>query len=678
MKNFILAVFLLFASGTFAQVQLYPMPKKLSVADAQKFIHKNKKVWIDQSVNIGDLTLTESGYYIMMAGRTNVILTGNIVNSGNNFIGNGDITGTIVNQAGYLKLNCVNINIPKEKIGVDVAGGKVTVQTCRAASGKICMQVRNKGELEMYGGNYRSSSETHVRQLDEGHLHIFGVGFQSSQGIDVEIDGPSWKGMHYIEASRSENGKPENSVMLYVPLSKKAIDVYMRANSYTANRANIVNYNGRGKLYLVGNCNYANENKGFKGIPSILAKRGTIISIGNNYGNTLDSSTLQIFDGAKMESVGDMTRIDQKKEPRTTPIENIRPYDNVTYLRELKTSIPIVPVIRPLEFEPIKNLTELGIVKVEDYGASTNKDDNSEAISAAINSNKLVLLSGFYKVAKPVQISSHLGGGFWGIGAEKSGLISTSGLGCINVESMGYSHFRDFSLINDSISNAATLNFGWLDKKSSKGGSALQNTVFYNLKIVNGLYGMLIGNKFMGSELWIYKCRFIQQKPGKGTASQLDNYNALTDNYINCSFSGWGTGVYFKKGCGNVVGSSFTGTGTAVMLGSQVGNGLLFADCNTDKQTGNFLRTLNSSSRSAIILDKIRMEELATATSAGEYMQGGTVVIQSSDFGNRAFKLKGGIGSKVVIPDRSSKLRVSYNSKRLLEYKYSIDSSASR
>jgi hypothetical protein len=674
MKTLAVALFfIVLTSSCVAQVHLYHMPANLSVPDAQQFILKNKKVWIDKNVNVGDLLLKKSGYYIMMGGRATVQITGNITNDGNNFIGNGDINGTIINQKGYLKLNCVNINVPKDGIGVDVAGGKVTAQTCRAASGKNCMVVRNKGELEVFGGNYRSSSECHIKQLDNGHLHVYGTGFQMSQGVDIEITGPSFKGCHFIEGSRSETGVPITSVMVYVPQTSNAVNVYMRANSYTTGKSTIVNYNANGTLFLVGNCNYSNENLGSKQ-PSVLVTSGNVISIGNNYGNTLDSNTFHIDDNAAMESIGDMTRIDQKQEPRTTPIENTKPFRNVAYVTQPKEKLPTVDAIQPIDFQSITNISELGIATVEQYGASVKNADNSDAISAALQANKLVLLSGFYKVTKPVQITGHLGGGLWGIGADKSGIISSSGTGCINVESMGYSQFKDFSLIiPDTASKAVNLNFGWLDNASSKGGSALQNTVFYNLEIQNGAVGLDIGNKLMGSELWIYNCNFIQKELRKGTASQLDNYNALSDNFVNCNFSGWNVAVNLQKGYGNIINSVFNNVGAGLSLGSQVGNGILFSNSHLDGSCGDIFTTPNSSSRTAIVLDRIKIDYSDIKKDAGLYMQGGTVVIQNSDLGNRTFSLNGGIGQKLVIPDAKSKASISTLNNKFQVHNYKID-----
>lgn len=646
--------FLLFTINAIAQVALHKMPAKLSAEQARQFIHRHKKVWIDSSVQVGNLALDEDGYYILMAGRTNVKIMGDIVNRGNNFIGNGDISGTIRNEGGYLQLNCININIPEGKVGLDVSGGKVTAQTCRAASGKIALQVRNKAELHVYGGNYRSTTEAHIKQLNEGHLHVYGVGFQISQGIDILILGPSCKGNHYIEACRSETGAPANSVMVHVPPAKQKINVYMRANSYTTGKPTIVHYNARGTLYMAGNCNYSNEKTGYR-LPSIVATAGKVVSIANNYGNSLDSNTLQIG-GATMESVGDMTRVDQQKEPRTLPIEQTKAYANVKFVKEPSQILPVIPAIQPIGFEPITNITRLGIATAEQFGARTNNPDNSAALTAALLSNKLVLLTGFYKVAQPMQIQGHLGGGLWGIGGDKSGIISTTGTGCINVESMGYSHFRDFSLINLKGSAAPTFNFGWQDKKNSKGGSALQNTVFYNLKIVNGSIGLNIGNKLMGSELWISNCQFVQEQAGTGVASQLNNYNALSDNYIHCTFSGWNTAVHFARGYGNVFGAFFKNVGTAVGLGSQVGNGFLISHCRADSATGAILTTPNSSSRTAVVLDGIKMSPARRFQSAGNYRQGGTVLVQNSDFGLRAFNLEGNIGQKILVVDAQSEI----------------------
>ncbi len=174
---------------------------------------------------------------------------------------------------------------------------------------------------------------------------------------------------------------------------------------------------------------------------------------------------------------------------------------------------------------------------------------------------------------------------------------------------MGYSHFRDFSvIISDTASEAVNINFGWLNFANTKGGSALQNTVFYNLQIQNGNIGLDIGNVLMGSELWIYNCTFIQKQLRKGTAAQLENYNALSDNFVNCRFSGWGSGVRLEKGDGNVLNSTFDNVGTGVFLGSQVGDAILVCNSAFNAACDNVAGTNNSSSRSTLVIDKVTMD----------------------------------------------------------------------
>ncbi len=98
-----------------------------------------------------------------------------------------------------------------------------------------------------------------------------------------------------------------------------------------------------------------------------------------------------------MESIGDMTRRDQKTEPYTVQIEKVKTYKNVSFTLQPKETIPLVPVITPIDFEPIGNIADLGIARVEQYGASTQSPDNSDAITAAMRANALVLLSGFIR-----------------------------------------------------------------------------------------------------------------------------------------------------------------------------------------------------------------------------------------------------------------------------------------
>jgi hypothetical protein len=635
-----------------ASVRLDTLPVGLSIEATRDFITTHKNVFAARNFSTGPKTLfLPNGCYIFMGGRTTVEWTGNVVSNGNNFIGNGNLKGTIISHRGTLSLNCLNISTPPGQTGVSVLGGRVIAQQCNSTTGKYAFYVYGfgvtHGDLQLYGGNYRSQTGAAILQEGNGHIHAYGVGFQMSAGADIIITGKSWRGAHIIEGCRTEPGGGEDGTMVNVNSPLTAANVILRANTYTS-KATIVNYNSPGTLYMIGNSNY-NKDEGYA-FPSVIATAGKVVSVSNNYGNERDVSIFST--SGSFVSVGDMTRT----ATTTKPIEQVKTYPNVVFAKEI--TLPVVAKIAPIKLRDISNITKIGLPTIEDFGASVKNEDNSDAISKAINSNAIVLIPvGTYKVIKPVQITGKLGGGLWGADKRKSIIQSTSGLGCINVESAGYTMFWNFTLNNAITSTSPTFNFAWTKRDNQFKGSALQNTAFLNLTFRNGSEGLSIAKNSvaMGSELWIQGCLFEQNKNRYGMASSTNGYNALSDNYINCTFTGSEYGINFAKGCGNVFGCAFTNIGTAVYLGSQVGNGFLLSHSTANTNTDMFLRTANSSSRSSVVLDNVQMKDETTKLNAIWYSQGGTIILKASDFGKRIIKTMGKIGGKTLTIDKLSK-----------------------
>jgi len=174
--------------------------------------------------------------------------------------------------------------------------------------------------VTLVGGNISHSSlpprvetdqASHVWQK-RGRLRIFGTGMQATLGpSDVRIESASDAGPHALVGIRTEGANGGNRGtypcrLLAVPTTVQPVDVVLEANSQVCGRdplgrsdGAIVDYNGRGTLWLLGN-------NGLPGAGALVVGKTSasrIVAVGNLIQHTralAPSDTLVLLAGANL------------------------------------------------------------------------------------------------------------------------------------------------------------------------------------------------------------------------------------------------------------------------------------------------------------------------------------------------------------------------------------------
>ncbi len=628
------------------------------------------------------------------AGRLTTNLNGRIIVSGSKrmTIGNVSINNTTTEKGTtvievterYLSnvtfLNAL-ITSNKNAIGIRLRGpGSFLIQGCSFTNNDIGLSLEdNRASANVFGGNMQSN-RIHIQQV-KGHLDARAFGVQMNQGdADIAIQSPSPLGYHLIEGVRSEgsNGTNAEEVLVKVPQTPKAVNVVLRANSL-GSMARYADYGANGTLLLLENVNYLGEDdKSSVGVTVTSKGAAKLLSIGNRYGLSYDLAPgpFVISPTTTVQSVGDLWMLPNQNDYSKSFNEPItkermkaagkpvpRGLSFLTTADSNKVQIPEFPLYKVAVCPRIANLNEL-MLNVKDFGAipDDGKDDQ-EAIQRALDAAEKVAYepiyfpSGKYELNAPLFLDHLAGGGFWGDGADKSILVSTSGNGVLTSDGAGYSTFVDIGFENKPLAQTKTTDFDWInnqspDKKRGNTGAALQANMFYRCRFENGNIGMAVGRNRMGDSFMIIDCVFRNHTSlkGEGAAYASEGFNSLTNPLIHCLFNNVDYAVLNTKGSFNFYGNRLTNIHNAALkLFTIVGDGFCIINNEMDESPVPLVSTGHSSAKAHLLIERTRVNPSATTTIGSSYELGGSILFLHSSFPNRTISNSGSIGDNSLI-----------------------------
>ncbi|TXK51290.1 hypothetical protein FVR03_03515 [Pontibacter qinzhouensis] len=678
-------------------VRLTPVPLNASPAEIQKLLDRHRNVYFRPGTyNIGTLHIKDwQRGLIWGAGRLTTTLKGNIIISGsrqvtignfsiiNNSIGEGNAVIDVVgNKEG--KVTLLNALVTgKDGIAIRLkAPGKTIVQGCNPKSSDIGISIEHpKAIAHVFGGNIQYN-RVHIQQV-QGHLDARAFGMQVNKGdADIILQSPSPVGYHLIEGIRSEgnNGAKTQEKLLHVPLTKAAVNVVLRANTL-GSMLQYADYNANGTLILLENVNYPGKGDN-SSVGIVTGSRGAakVLSYGNKYGLSYDEAPgpFVISSTTTVQSMGDLWMLPNKtdyKKPFNEPITKSAMQkagkavpSKVSFLVTADSAavqLPVFSLYEAATLPRIANLSEL-MLNVKDFGAIPNDGiDDREAIQKALDaalmggrtSEPIYFPAGKYDFSEPLFLDHLAGGGFWGEGADKSVLVSTTGKGVVVSDGAGYSTFVDMGFENKPGAETKTTDFDWInaqsaDKTRKKTGAALQANMFYRCRFENGRIGMAVGAHKMGDGFMIVDCVFRNNKTekGEGAAYASENFNVLTNPLVHSFFDDVDCAVSNQKGSFNFYGNRLTNIHTAALkFYTVVGNSFAIVNNEMDASPVPFITTGHSSAKAHLLIERVSMKAAATKAKASKYTLGGSVMFLHSSFPNRTISNGGGIGDNSLI-----------------------------
>lgn len=678
-------------------VRLTPVPLNASAAEIQGLLNRKQNLYFKPGVyNIGNLQINgwQSGL-IWGAGRLSTQLQGTITIKGSrnltignfNIINNNTAKGAAVldvTDNSRCLLSFMNILASAGKDGIALrlqAPGDYQIQGCNLKSSDVGLQVVHpQAKAMVFGGNLQYN-RIHIQQI-QGHLEGRAFGMQGTKGdADIVIQSPSPLGYHLVEGIRSEgnNGSSPNEMLLKVPPTAAAVNVALRANTI-GSMAHYAEYNANGTLLLLENVNYPGpEDKSSVGVTAHSTGPSHVISFGNKYGLSYDAAPgpFVIDANTKVQSMGDLWMLPNTTDyhkPFNEPITKAAMQAagkavpaGLSFLSTADSAIGPLPDFSAYQLATcprIANLSEL-MLNVKDFGAVPNdgKDDRA-AIQRALDaaekggiSEPLFFPDGKYELSEPLFLDHLAGGGFWGEGADKSILVSTSGNGVLVSDGAGYSTFVDMGFENKQGAESKTIDFDWVnnqspDKKRGNTGAALQANMFYRCRFENGGIGMAVGNHRMGDGFMLMDCVFknIQTAKGDGAAYASEGFNVLTNPLIHCSFDNVDCAVSNVKGSFNFYGNRLTNIHTAALkFYTIVGNAFALVNNVMDASPVPFVTTGHSSAKAHLLIEQVKVKAPAKTALGSDYKLGGSVLVSNSSFENRTLTNGGGIGDNSLI-----------------------------
>ncbi|MFD2248294.1 glycoside hydrolase family 55 protein [Pontibacter ruber] len=679
-------------------VHLTPVPLNATPTEIQALLDRNHNVYFKSGTyNIGTLRINEWQHGLIWgAGRLTTTLKGNIIISGsrNITVGNfnvindktakGDAVIDVIGETNG-KLTLLNTLVSANKDGIAIrlkAPGQYIIQGCNPKASDIGISIENpKAIVNVFGGNLQYN-RIHIQQVS-GHLDARAFGMQVCKGeADIILHSPSPSGYHLIEGVRSEgsNGTNVNEVLLKVPLTTAAVNVVLRANAL-GSMLHFADYNASGTLILLENVNYpGEEDKSSVGVRTGSRGSARVLSFGNKYGLCYDEAPgpFVISSTTKVQSMGDLWMLPNTKDykkPFNEPITKeamlkagkvVPPkLSFLTTADSVAVQIPSLPLYKVATGPRIANLSEL-MLNVKDFGAIPNDGrDDYAAIQKAFKTvvidgrfwEPIYFPAGKYELSKPLFLDHLAGGGFWGDGADKTVLISTTGNGVIKSDGAGYSTFVDMGFENKAGAETKTADFDWInvvstDKARKKSGAALQANMFYRCRFENGGFGMSVGTHRMGDGFMIIDCIFRNNRTlnGEGAAYCSENFNVHTNPLVHCTFENVDHAVLARKGSFNFYGNRLTNIQTAALrFNTIVGNGFAIVNNEMDASPAPFVATGHSSAKAHLLIDRVNVKPAATTRSASKYRLGGSVMFLNSSFPNRTIANGGGIGDNSLI-----------------------------
>lgn len=672
------------------------VPPKATPAEIQAMLKKKQYLYfLPGTYNIGKLQLENwQGGLLWGAGRLTTTLVGSIVISGsrNVTIGNFNIINNkpkgeaVLDVAGKRRnqITFLNLLASGNKDGIALrlqAPGQFMVQGCNLKSSDIGLSIAHpEAAAYLFGGNLQYN-RIHIQQL-QGHLDARAFGMQGNKGdADIVLHSPSPLGYHLIEGLRSEgnNDANPNEVLLKVPSTTQAVNVALRANAL-GSMLQYADYNASGTLLLLENVNYPGAaDKRSVGVSVHSPGPSKLISLGNKYGLSYDAAPgpFEIGPTTTVQSAGDLwmlpnttdyskhfnepiTREAMQAAGKTVP----RSVSFVAAADSASLAIPDFPLYKLATCPRIANLAEL-MLNVKDFGAVANdgKDDRA-ALQRALDAAEkggiyepLYFPAGKYELSEPLFLDHLAGGGFWGDGADKSILVSTSGKGVITADGAGYATFVDMGFENKAGAETKTTDFDWInpqspDKKRGNTGAALQANMFYRNRFENGSIGMAVGRHRMGDGFMLVDCVFRNNRTakGEGAAYASENFNALTNPLVHCLFDNVDCAVTNEKGSFNFYGNRLQNIHTAgLKFYAVVGEGFALVNNEMDASPVPFVTTGHSSAKAHLLLDQVRLKPPASVSTAITYNLGGSVLLLRSAFPNRTIASGGGIGDNSLL-----------------------------
>ncbi|MHB9023502.1 MAG: glycosyl hydrolase family 28-related protein [Armatimonadota bacterium] len=483
-----------------------------------------------------------------------------------------DILGTNSGDIRFLNCNIGGNNILKKGAlglpGVRVrAPAKLLLQGTHLSHSDPGLLIDHpQAEVTVLGGNYQSTTR-HMVQKD-GLLRVYAVGFQLAyEGVDVLLNKAASKPF-VMAAVRSEGP----GCLLATPTTSEKIDVVLKANGGCPENKPVgfLDYRAQGRVWLLGN----NVESGITLPPEA---KGAIWSLGNYYGTKWKIANPYVIGGSTLSTAGDLWTLieaDGKYREPTGGVITEEEYKskgfasipaNLTFLKsgDPLSFPPADPPVKPVMMPLIANAADL-LPTVKQYGAAGDgTTDDTAALQRALDANRhgpLYFPAGVYRVTKPVLILRRHGGWLVGAGMDKTVITNTEGGGAVATDGCGYATFQDLSFISKDDAKGAAFDLSWNRKNTVEipgySGAALQANNFYRCRFQGGEYALSIGTAgWMGSETLLAGCEFLRASVA-GLATR--NYNALTDNAVDCLFKGNKTAAYqAHAGSFNIFNSRF-------------------------------------------------------------------------------------------------------------------------
>ncbi|MEJ7766432.1 MAG: glycosyl hydrolase family 28-related protein [Chitinophagaceae bacterium] len=704
-----------FCSSTQAAVRLVAIRAGLTSQEIQTILNTERNVYFGPGTHmLGTLQISNRNQGIIWgAGRMTTTLVGRIVISGSTItLGNLtfknpdlvagqaliDITGptsniSVVNVAAYAGTLFYpdGINVALKNGGTAIrmrAPGDLTIQGTHFGASDLGLSIENAlAHVTVLGGNFQAN-RLHILEM-QGQMEVRAFGAQMAfGGADIEIRSASASGFHVIEGVRSEgnnNARLPEHTFLRVPLTSQAVNVAIRSTSLMGfNR--YAEYNANGTLALIANANYPQNTQ----VASITANGSAkIISYGTHFGYSYDVGPFQLGPQVSMVSTGDLWHLlnkDDYSRPFTEPL-SVAAFQaagktvpaGLTFTAENGTAtalIPIIPRFRTISFPVISNLSAL-MMNVINYGARPDDGvDDYAAIQKAITeatatngiSQPLFFPAGRYQLSQPLTLEHGSGGGFWGVGQDKTVLISTSGQGVLRTDGAGYATFVDIAFENKTGATSTTVDFGWRTLNSLRypsTGAALQGNMFYRTRFEHGGVGLAIGTMgdgspnpgMMGSEFMIVESIFRNQHRTDGTGSNVHiaNYNALTNSFVNSQFDNADWALTQSAGSFTFYGDQLTKlTSGGINTLNSVADAFPIIDVTMDSSPGVLIRGSHSSSLKRILIAGTTLQPpISGDGKVSEYNEGGSVVAIDFVFPGRYLANGGAIGDNTLIVNQS-------------------------
>lgn len=682
-------------------VRLTPVPLTATAAEIQSLFNRNHTLYfLPGTYTIGKLQIDgwKKGL-IWGAGRLTTVLKGTIsireakgLTMGNfNLVNDSTPRGSaaidVWGKGSSITFLDALISAGKDGIALRLgAPGTFQVQGCNLKASDVGLSIDHpQARVNLFGGNLQYN-RIHIQQW-QGHLEGRAFGMQGNRGnADIVIHSPSPLGCHLVEGTRSEgnNNRGPGEVLLSVPQTRAAVNIALRANTL-GSMVHYADYNANGTLLLLENANYPGpEDKSSVGVSGQSPGPARILSFGNKYGLSYDDAPgpFVVKATTRVQSTGDLWML-----PNTT--DYAKPFNEPITKEAMQAAGKTLPkglhfftaadsVAAELPdfsnyslalFPRISNLGEL-MLNVEDFGAKPDdgKDDGA-AIQRALDaaekggiSAPLFFPAGRYELSAPVFLDHLAGGGFWGEGADRSILVSTTGKGVLRSDGAGYSSFVDMGFENKAGTETKTTDFDWInnqspDKKRGNTGAALQANMFYRDRFENGSTGISVGNHRMGDGFMLVGCIFKnnQTAEGEGAAYSSEGFNVLTNPLIHCLFDKVDCAVSNAKGSFNFYGNRLTTLRTAALkFYTIVGDGFALVNNQMDASPVPFITTGHSSAKAHLLIDRVRALAPATTALATDYRLGGSVMVLRSGFENRRLVSGGSIGDNSLIVYKST------------------------